>query len=438
MKKLLSMLLAIMMLMTTALAADVPQNDYPQRFGDVPKEYWAYEYIEELALNGVINGYEDGTYLPEKQVTRAEWATMLSNTISKEDHPNEVMLPDDLDAEAWWTPYLKNVYRYFPPRKEMRNGVETLFYRPSELATREDVTASIIRVINYDLSEADTSLLSSFTDSVTIAQENQAYVALAIEKGLINGFEDQTFRGRNALTRAQAATILVKATKLYKSFHYIGEKENGVPNGQGKCKFINGSSYEGEWKDGTPNGYGTAYFASGNQYTEEWKDNNPNGKGTYLWVNGDRYEGNMKDGRASGYGVIYWSNGDRYEGEWINGKRTGYANYYMSNGDFYEGNFESGKFHGNGTYYWADGDKYTGQWQYDKQHGYGTYYFKSGDYYEGEWQADFKCGYGIYYFSYGDWYEGDFKNDKRNGYGTYHFADGRYLAGNWIDDEFVG
>ena len=395
MKKIISLLLTIVMLFsvsTAVLAADVPQQDYPQRFWDVPKDYWAYEYIERLAFQGIINGYDDGTYLPEKQVTRAEWATMLSNTVVKNNSPNDVTLADDLDEEAWWTPYLRNVYSYFPPKKEILNGVEILLYRPDEFATREDVTASVIRVLEYNLDNADLPLLYSFSDYDAIDQNNRAYIALAIEKGIINGFEDKTFRGKEPLTRSQAATILTKAITLYSEEHYIGEKANGVPHGQGRCNYIGGDKYEGEWQNGERHGYGTYYWFNGDKYEGEWQNSKLNGIGTFFWSNGSRYEGEWQNSERNGYGTCYWSNGDKYEGEWQNDERNGY-----------------------GTCYWSNGDKYEGEWQNDERNGYGTYYWSNGNKYEGEWQ-----------------------NGERNGYGTYYFADGKYLAGNWVNNEFIG
>ena len=47
---------------------------------------------------------------------------------------------------------------------------------------------------------------------------------------------------------------------------YVGEKKNGVPNGQGTFTFPDGTKYVGEWKDGLPNGQGTETFPDGGMY----------------------------------------------------------------------------------------------------------------------------------------------------------------------------
>ena len=49
-----------------------------KQFIDVPETHWAYKAIMELAEMGLINGYEDGSFQPNKPVTRAEVATIIA------------------------------------------------------------------------------------------------------------------------------------------------------------------------------------------------------------------------------------------------------------------------------------------------------------------------------------------------------------------------
>lgn len=52
-----------------------------QRFKDLSESHWAYEAIESLAEKGIVNGYEDGTFRPDKPITRAEVVTLLNKVI---------------------------------------------------------------------------------------------------------------------------------------------------------------------------------------------------------------------------------------------------------------------------------------------------------------------------------------------------------------------
>ena len=46
-------------------------------FPDVPQNHWAYQYISQLAGNGILVGYPDGTFKGDAKMTRYEFATML-------------------------------------------------------------------------------------------------------------------------------------------------------------------------------------------------------------------------------------------------------------------------------------------------------------------------------------------------------------------------
>lgn len=55
----------------------IEESESVTRFKDVPETHWAYKAINELSELGLVNGYEDGTFKPDKPVTRAEVATIL-------------------------------------------------------------------------------------------------------------------------------------------------------------------------------------------------------------------------------------------------------------------------------------------------------------------------------------------------------------------------
>ena len=84
-------------------------------------------------------------------------------------------------------------------------------FKPDQAAVREDVTVSMVKLKGYDVSNVDYAYLSQFTDVNSISNSLKAYVAVAVEKNLISGFDDGTFRGQNTLTRAEAATLLWRA-----------------------------------------------------------------------------------------------------------------------------------------------------------------------------------------------------------------------------------
>lgn len=224
MKKIVSILLTAVMLFSTVIAvsaADAPTKEYPQKFYDVPKDHWAFNYIAELADRGVIAGYEDGSFKPNNTVTRAEWAKIMVGAAGIPVVPvkeiditreNTFHLPNsgvyDLDDNAWYYDYVNAAAPYM---NFYWNDSYGYLFTPNQAAVREDVTMAMVKLKGYDLSNVDFSYLSNFTDTDSISDNIKQYVAVAVEKGLISGFEDNTFRGQATITRAEAATLLWRA-----------------------------------------------------------------------------------------------------------------------------------------------------------------------------------------------------------------------------------
>ena len=204
MKKIISFILTVTMMLTavSVFAADASQKTYPQSFWDVPKDHWAFEYIAELTNRGVISGYEDGSYRPNNTVTRAEWAKIMVLAAGLPTSDNNVYFTDM--QNHWANIYVNTAKNYLAAYTD---GT----FKPDQAAVREDVTVSLVKLKGYDINNVDYSYLSQFKDTNSISNSLKAYVAVAIQNNLISGFDDNTFRGQDTLTRAEAATLLWKA-----------------------------------------------------------------------------------------------------------------------------------------------------------------------------------------------------------------------------------
>ncbi|MEM4620910.1 MAG: S-layer homology domain-containing protein [Desulfurococcaceae archaeon] len=69
-------------LVRALVGEDFSYSDTPY-FSDVPREHWAFKYIQKLKELGITKGYGDGTYRPEKAVSRAEMAVFLYRAFNK-------------------------------------------------------------------------------------------------------------------------------------------------------------------------------------------------------------------------------------------------------------------------------------------------------------------------------------------------------------------
>jgi len=69
-------------------------------FKDVPKSHWAYLLIERLLKMKAVSGYPDGTFMPDKQITRAETLAFIDKYVSHEHELIKELLPSVIQVTA--------------------------------------------------------------------------------------------------------------------------------------------------------------------------------------------------------------------------------------------------------------------------------------------------------------------------------------------------
>ncbi|KAL3135393.1 hypothetical protein ABBQ32_007577 [Trebouxia sp. C0010 RCD-2024] len=191
-----------------------------------------------------------------------------------------------------------------------------------------------------------------------------------------------------------------RSTTVDKKFaggdRYIGQWENGLPEGEGKYVWTDQSTYEGSWKKGMKDGLGTYWWPTGASYKGEWADGSMHGVGTFESPDGTRYQGGWAHDLKQGLGKKWFPNGDTYEGLWKAGKPDGPGRYKWCNKNDYDGEWRAGKMHGQGTLRWASGERYDGEWVEGEEHGLGVFTWRDGTTYDGFWLFGKKHGIGVY------------------------------------------
>lgn len=95
--------------MATIIAKFANLDENGKSFNDI-KGHWAQSYVELAAGNGWINGYEDGTFRPDKNITRAETFAMINRVLDRQVESVDDLLPtsqmnmwsDNLDPTQWY------------------------------------------------------------------------------------------------------------------------------------------------------------------------------------------------------------------------------------------------------------------------------------------------------------------------------------------------
>jgi len=199
---------------------------YEVKFNDVPKTHWAFNYISEMVEKKAFSGYPDGLFRPDSIISRAEFAKIMVNAAGLKVDSN-VSTSGFIDADDHWSkafvaaakPYLTGYI----------NTDRQKVYLPDENALREDIAVAMVRLKGYDIKLADLSIIEKmFTDYDTMSNEVKPYIAIAVEKGLMSGYPDSTFKPQDSITRAEAATLLWRAFQ-YGNLNKITDTTKEIP-----------------------------------------------------------------------------------------------------------------------------------------------------------------------------------------------------------------
>ena len=98
---------------------------------------------------------------------------------------------------------------------------------------------------------------------------------------------------------------------------YVGEIENGLPNGQGTYTWSDGRKCVGEYKDGKPNGQGIFTDPNGTMYVGKYKDGKKHGQGTYTLPDGYKSVGEWRVNQL--WNIIKYDKDGNIIGKWVNG-----------------------------------------------------------------------------------------------------------------------
>ncbi|MCD1260298.1 S-layer homology domain-containing protein [Paenibacillus athensensis] len=216
---LLSSLLAASLAGAPVLAAETagqPKLTFP----DIQSNYWGLKHISKLALEGIIQGYEDGSYRAENSVSQQEVLVMAIRMMGLEDAAQSMtattVFPDFLMVDDYARNYValareKGLISYEEEKARAQNDTSKTKWGQRK-ATREWVAEIVIRAIGQQsLANTLGSQPTSFTDNNTISYSALGYVNAAVSLNVVNGFEDGTFQPMGFVTRAQMAAFLSRS-----------------------------------------------------------------------------------------------------------------------------------------------------------------------------------------------------------------------------------
>lgn len=166
-----------------------------------------------------IVGYEDGTFRPDSDMTRAEAAAIFARLISEEkgESVSGKATFSDVSGSDWYAPELGYLQKY-----NIIKGYEDGTFRPDAPVTRAEYTAMTVRY--YDLFN-EVKYPANTTKYTDVNGSNWAVkdISFATSEKWLNGYADGTFKGDANITRAEVVTVVNRATGRTPDKEYINE-----------------------------------------------------------------------------------------------------------------------------------------------------------------------------------------------------------------------
>ena len=185
-------------------SVDIDPSGVDHKFNDI-SDYWAADYVDFLYNADITTGYSDGSFRPNQNISRAQFAVMLYRYLKLDENQYaNVSLPfADLGSiPAYAIPAVKALYAEGVITGSEKNG--QLYFNPGSSLTRAQAAAMIGRTQAKGYALADLT----FTDSAQIPAYAAYYIRAMVGQGVINGYSDGSFKPHSNITRGQMAKIL--------------------------------------------------------------------------------------------------------------------------------------------------------------------------------------------------------------------------------------
>ena len=175
-------------------------------FPDVPNGYWASCDIDKLAINDVVVGYPDGYFKPNRNISRAEFATMLVKGFNLDNCGlTRGCMFKDVPQSNWANPAIakavdENLLAGYP------NGT----FEPNHPVTRAEALTSIAKGMTCDIDQCKADeILSKYADGNTVPNWAKIPVAKSLESGALKDSPNPHLIMPNKdATRADVASMM--------------------------------------------------------------------------------------------------------------------------------------------------------------------------------------------------------------------------------------
>lgn len=164
--------------------------------------HWAASHIEEMMGMGVIKGYPDGSFKPDKSITRAEFMVMVNTAFGFKDSVSKSY--SDVSSSDWFYSAVG-----IASGAGYISGYSDGTIKPNNSITREEAATMLSKAAGLTGNE---DAYMKFSDYMKITW-SKSYVGAVSAAGIMSGYPDGSFGPSKSITRAESAVSIHKAMK---------------------------------------------------------------------------------------------------------------------------------------------------------------------------------------------------------------------------------
>lgn len=215
---------------------EIAKIPYSADFSDLNQWQKTDMYIEEMGARGVLIGYEDGTYKPQRELTRAEMATVFCRlfSIEQSDAPSVFT---DVNDDSWYKGYVMALYEKGVFKKDA-------LFNPDSFITREQLIAMTYRMLSdlgYTPNEAekdysqykDLDEISDYAKEPYMALMNSGYLTMVelVDNDFMDTADDEFYVcPKKTVTRLECAGYLYNFIRTFTGNNAPAIKKADAPD----------------------------------------------------------------------------------------------------------------------------------------------------------------------------------------------------------------
>ncbi len=172
------------------------------------EEGWAKAPIISVSEKGWMIGTRDFYFEPNEPLTRAQAATLLVRVLELEKNNKSIPRYLDVPNNHWAKSDIEIASQH-----GIMNGKGEQKFAPDEFLTREEMATLLSRLLEIEPTEG--KMINPFKD-ISPSQWSYPFVVTMAKENIFEGYEDNTFRPKEKVTRAQMAALLDRIKDMIK------------------------------------------------------------------------------------------------------------------------------------------------------------------------------------------------------------------------------